>query len=49
MYKRGKPRTAVITNEHIREYEEAIQAIIDVVFSYYAGKQHILRVAKIVG
>jgi len=38
MYKQGRPRTAVITRETIREYESAIQAIIDAASSYYVGK-----------
>lgn len=38
MYKQGRLRTAVITNETIREYEDAIQAITDVASSFYVGK-----------
>jgi len=38
MYKQGRPRTTVITNETIHEYESAIQAIIDVASLYYSGK-----------
>ncbi len=38
MYRQGKPRTAVMTNETIHEYEGAIQAIIDVASSFYVGK-----------
>ena len=39
MYKQESLRTAVITNEHIQKYEDAIQAIIEVASSYYDGKQ----------
>ena len=42
MYKQGRPRTAVITNETIQEYKSAIQAIIDAASSYYVGKLPIL-------
>lgn len=38
MYKQGRLRTAVITNETIQEYGETIQAITDVASSFYAGK-----------
>jgi len=38
MYKQGKPRTTVITNETIHEYESAIQSIIDVASSVYSSK-----------
>jgi len=38
MYKQGRWRTAVITNETFHEYESAIQTIIDVTSSYYGEK-----------
>jgi len=44
MYKQGKPRTTVITNETIHEYESAIQAIIEVASLYYSGKLDTLEV-----
>jgi hypothetical protein len=38
MYKQGKPRTAVITNETVQKYQDGIHAIQDVTASFYIGK-----------
>jgi hypothetical protein len=38
LFRQGKPRTSVITRETVREYEDAIEAIIDIASSYYGGE-----------
>jgi len=42
IYKGEKSRTAVITNEHIQKYGDAIQSIIEVISSYYERKLAVL-------
>jgi hypothetical protein len=42
LYKHGRPRTAVITDETIREYRGTIHAIIDTASLYYQGELHTL-------
>jgi hypothetical protein len=38
LYKQGRWRTVVITNETVQKYQEGIQAIMDVTSSFYAEK-----------
>lgn len=42
LYREGKFRTSVITDETVQEYEAAVEAIIDIASSYYEGKLGIL-------